>query len=235
MFTGLVQAVGRVAELAPSRAEGVRSGGNGGGGGGGGGGWAGQAGMLRLTVDVGDWAHGPSIRAGDSISINGCCLTAVADAGVDGGVCTVGFDAVAETLAKTTLGALRVGDPVNLEHAATASTFLGGHIVQGHVDGVGRVTRVQATDDWRVWFEVPAALAEYLAPKGSVCVDGVSLTIAEVTMAAGQATGFGVALIPTTLDRTTLRRLAVGDGVNLEMDIISKQVVFWLKARESRR
>ncbi len=210
MFTGLVQAVGRVAELRPGSQS------------------------LRLTVDPGSWGHVPA--RGDSISVSGVCLTVV-DVG-DGGWA---FDVVPETLSKTTIGGLKVGGEVNLEHSATASTLLGGHIVQGHVDGLARVVQVQREGEWRVWFEVSNDCAEYLAPKGSVCVDGVSLTIASLWSGRPEgarandwprrrgASGFSVALIPETLQRTTLAGLRVGDAVNLETDTIAKTVVHWLQ------
>jgi riboflavin synthase len=160
-----------------------------------------------------------------------------------------------------------VGEAVNLEHAATPSTLLGGHLVQGHVDGVGRVARVRRGDDWRVWIALPrgddprhvsgADLAACVVPKGSICVDGVSLTVAGVwagspgaaeaerrggrgltRMGTDRGTkgdggagerGFEVALIPTTLELTTLAGLSVGDPVNLEVDVIAKTVVGWMR------
>lgn len=211
MFTGLVQAVGRVKRISPGPKT------------------------LRLEIEPGSWGHRPS--RGDSICISGVCLTAV-ETGRSGWA----FDVVAETLAKTTLGQLSAGARVNLEHAAMATTLLGGHIVQGHVDGFGRVEHVQDGEDWRVWFSVPKELSEYLAPKGSICVEGVSLTIASIwegvpdvpgrgraRRGAGGGVGFSVALIPATLARTTLRDLAVGDAVNLEMDAMAKTIVFWLR------
>ena len=213
MFTGLVQSVGRVAGVAR---KGTR---------------------VRLSVDPGEWEHVPA--AGDSISVSGCCLT-VANVS-KGRKRVLEFDVVAESLDKTRLGALRVGDGVNLEHAATPTTLMGGHLVQGHVDGVGRVARVKEGDDWRVWVALPAGkgrdedLAEYLVPKGSVCVDGVSLTVAGLWsgkvggVGDKKDRGFSVALIPTTLEGTTLKGLKVGDPVNLEMDLIAKTVVQWVK------
>lgn len=136
------------------------------------------------------------------------------------------FDVVAETLARTTLGELRAGDRVNLEPAATPTTLLDGHLVQGHIEGVGRVVQVQsqASDDYRVTIEPPPDLMPCLAPKGSVAIDGVSLTIAGVTDHT-----FEVALIPTTLAQTTLGVLQVGDHVNLESDIIARTVVHVLE------
>jgi len=169
----------------------------------------------RLVIDPGAWDHVPA--PGDSIAVSGCCLTVV-------GVTDVGwaFDAIPETLAKTTLGGLEAGSRVNLEHAVTASTPMGGHFVQGHVDGVGRVTRIDTGDGWRVRVEPPADLMKFMIPKGSVTIEGVSLTLAAVEAGAGW---IEVALIPETLDRTTLRGLAAGDGVNLEADMLVRAVV----------
>lgn len=156
----------------------------------------------------------------------GVCLTLAGGGGRNGRV--MAFDVVQETLDKTRLGDLAVGDRVNLEQAATLGTLLGGHLVQGHVDGVGRVTKVRRGEDWGVWIDVPkkGGLARLLVSKGSVCVEGVSLTIAGLTRG-----GFWVALIPTTLAETTLGALEPGDAVNLEMDVIAKMVAAQLKRR----
>lgn len=197
MFTGLVQAVGTVS-LAAARPKGV-----------------------RLRVDVGSWGYGRKAAAGDSVSVAGVCLTLVEKPKKAAFL----FDVVQETLDKTRLGSLAEGERVNLEHAATASTLMGGHIVQGHVDGVGRVAKVQDGEDWRVWIDLPKGkigreMSSALVSKGSVCVEGVSLTVAGLT-----SRGFWVALIPTTLAATTLAALAVGDAVNLEMDVMAKLAV----------
>ena len=152
------------------------------------------------------------IAHGDSIAVNGVCLT-VTDAA--GG--TFAADVVAETLSRTSLGGLRAGDPVNLERAATPATRLGGHLVQGHVDGVGEL--VERTTEGVVRIEVPDGLSRYLVDKGSVTVDGVSLTVVE----AGEDS-FTVALIPTTLALTTLGRTPLGSRVNLEVDVVAKYV-----------
>jgi riboflavin synthase len=196
MFTGLVQAVGTVVHIEPS-AHGV-----------------------RLAIDPRPWAHQPS--PGDSISISGCCLTVAALP--SGGLWA--FDAIPETLSKTILGGLREGSKVNLEHAATPTTLMGGHIVQGHVDGVAEVVAVQKSPEYRIRICPPAPLMEFIAPKGSVCVDGVSLTVAGLDPHGGW---FEVALIPTTLDRTTLGALKPGDRCNLEADAMAKTIVHWLK------
>ncbi|HEX6984473.1 MAG TPA: riboflavin synthase, partial [Planctomycetaceae bacterium] len=161
-------------------------------------------------------------RLGDSVAINGCCLTAVA---VDGPRWS--FQAGAETLSKTNLGRLRPGDAVNLERALPATGRFGGHIVQGHVDGVGTVRSIERHGDWvDMAFSLPPQLAEQLVPKGSVAVDGVSLTVVN----AGPD-GFNVALIPHTLAETTLGRRAAGDVVNIETDILGKYVQKLLAAR----
>ena len=195
MFTGLVQHTGRLAGKTPTDAG------------------------VRLLLDPSGWGYRPSL--GDSVCIAGVCLTLVATES-DGWA----FDAIPETLAKTTLGDLPVGASVNLEHAATPTTLLGGHLVQGHVDGVGVVTRVLRGDantgGWRVELRPPADLMPTMIPKGSVCLDGVSLTLASVDPAAGT---IEVALIPETLARTTLRDWREGDRINVEADAMAKAVV----------
>ena len=146
------------------------------------------------------------------------------------------FDVIPQTLAVTTFGTLSPGDRVNLEHAATASTLLGGHLVQGHVDGVGTVVRVhsgEAAGDYRVTVRVPSGLEPYMIAKGSICLAGVSLTLAEVSGGGSEVT---VALIPVTLAQTTLAELAPGRGVNVEADATTKSVVATvLRVMESRR
>jgi len=191
MFTGIVEELGVV--------EGIED----------------QGDALRLTV------RGPHVvvdaSPGDSIAVNGCCLT-VAERDLE----TFTADVMRETLDKTSLGALVPGSTVNLERAVTAATRLGGHIVQGHVDGTGAVVRREPSEHWEV-VEVaaPAAVLRYLVAKGSVTVDGVSLTVVAVDDAAGS---FTVSLIPETLARTTLGSRQPGDAVNLEVDVIAKYV-----------
>lgn len=205
MFTGIVQALGEVLALQP-RPDGA-----------------------RLLVDPRGWGHRP--EPGESIAVNGCCLTAV-DPG-PGASPQLAFDVVPQTLRVTTLGRLDPGDRVNLEHAATPATLLGGHLVQGHVEGVGRAVRVAgppdappgAPDERRLRVTPPRELLEFLSPRGSVAVDGVSLTLADVA-----ERHFDVVLIPTTLARTNLAR--VGDepvDVNLEADSIVRAVITWAK------
>lgn len=169
-----------------------------------------------LAIDPLGWDHRP--QPGESIAVSGCCLTLVGPPS-DG---TLGFDVVAETLGKTTLGGLRPGDAVNLERSLRASDLIGGHLVQGHVDGVGVVERVAEGGERRVTIRPPTALMRYMIPKGSVAIDGVSLTIAETRPDAGV---IEIALIPVTLERTTLGALRPGDRVNVESDAITKTVV----------
>jgi riboflavin synthase len=172
----------------------------------------GEAGV-RLVVDAP--ATAAAVAVGDSVAINGVCLTAVASG--DG---TLAFDAVPETLARTSLGRLARGAGVNLEPALRAGDPLGGHIVQGHVDGLGRVRTVEPEGEGRrIWVDAPRELLRYFVEKGSIAVDGVSLTVAALDDA-----GFAVALIPHTLTATTLGVLSPGDEVNLEVDVLAKYV-----------
>ncbi len=192
MFTGIVQDVGRIAGLEP------------------------RGGDTRLKIgverlDLGRVAHG------DSICVQGCCVTALA---VDARARTFDADLSRETLALTTLGDLRPGAPVNLEPALRAGDPLGGHLVSGHVDGIARVvSRAGDARSVRLTLEAPAALARYIARKGSVSVDGVSLTVNEV-----DGPRFGVNLIPHTQAVTTLGRLEAGARVNLEIDTVARYV-----------
>ena len=189
MFTGIVEELGTVAAIEE------------------------QGDALRLSISAATVLE--DTRLGDSIAVNGCCLT-VTDL-ADG---TWTADVMAETLDKTSLAGARPGDRVNLERAVTPQTRLGGHIVQGHVDGVGTVLRRTPSEHWEVVeVSLPPHLAPYLVDKGSITVDGVSLTVVE----AGDDS-FTVSLIPETLARTTLGHRAVGDRVNLEADIIAKHV-----------
>jgi len=153
---------------------------------------------------------------GSSIAVNGVCLTVV-----ERGAGQLGFDLSEETLRRTTLAGLSPGGPVNLERPCTLTTRLGGHLVQGHVDGVGEVVGVEAEPAGGAWMTIrpPAELVRYLVDKGSVSVDGVSLTVAGVD---GDA--FSVALIPLTLAATTLGTAGVGAAVNLEVDVLAKYV-----------
>jgi riboflavin synthase len=189
MFTGIVRERGRIASF------------------------KGGAGGARLQVDAPATAARTAV--GDSVAVNGCCLTAIEVA--DG---YIAFDAVPETLRRTALGRLGPGAEVNLEPALRAGEPLGGHYVQGHVDAVGRVRSVEPEGEGRrIWVEAPPALLRLCVEKGSVAVDGVSLTVAELDEHA-----FAVALIPHTLAETTLAELGPGEEVNLEADVLAKYV-----------
>ena len=166
----------------------------------------------RLTIDLGPLADG--LKLGDSVAVCGACLTASAIAGA-----SAEFDVIAETLSCTKIGQLRLGSKANLERALRLGDSLDGHLVQGHVDGLARVKSIRRGDQWVVEFTAPPEVTSLMAPKGSVAVDGVSLTLAATSDA-----GFSVALIPTTLSETTLPDLKVGDEVNIETDIIGKYV-----------
>ncbi|MBE3597063.1 MAG: riboflavin synthase [Hydrogenibacillus sp.] len=194
MFTGLIEAVGIVDAV-----EDLPDGG--------------RALAVRLAGELGD------IRPGDSLAVDGVCLTAVS---VGAGVAR--FDAVRETLAKTTLGRLAPGARVNLERALTPASRLGGHFVTGHVDGVGRLREVaraaRAEAGYDVRIEAPPEVMAYVVPQGSIAVDGISLTVAEVF-----ADGFRVAIIPYTWRHTALSDKTAGSAVNLEADVLAKIVV----------
>lgn len=175
---------------------------------------------VRLTV--GARLVLEDVHLGDSISVNGCCLTVVSATDVQWSA-----DVMAETLAKTSLAAAQPGDVVNLERAVTADKRLGGHIVQGHVDGVGAILSRTPSDHWDVvTVHLPSELSRYLVTKGSITVDGVSLTVVDVG-----SDSFTVSLIPETLSRTTLGIRQPGDLVNLEVDLIAKYVERLLGAR----
>lgn len=189
MFTGIVEELGEVVAVEPLQEA------------------------SRLTV------RGPLVTSdaghGDSISVNGVCLTVVAN---EGGTFTA--DVMAETLRRSSLGAVAVGSPVNLERAVRVSDRLGGHVVQGHVDGTGEIERVTPDEHWTVVrVSLPTDLSRYVVEKGSITVDGVSLTVSAVADA-----WFEISLIPTTLALTTLGAKGVGDPVNLEVDVMAKYV-----------
>jgi len=191
MFTGIVEELGEVVSVEPGP-------------------------VTRLAI------RGPLVASdaagGDSIAVNGVCLTVT---GVRDGTFTV--DVVAETVSRSSLASLQSGSPVNLERSATLATRLGGHLVQGHVDGVG--TLLERGPDAVVRVGLPAQLSRYLVEKGSITVDGISLTVVEAA-----ADSFTVALIPTTLARTTLGTTPVGGRVNLEVDVVAKYVERLLSA-----
>jgi riboflavin synthase len=189
MFTGLVQSLATVRAIEPDGPG------------------------VRLTIR--DEAIAQRAKIGDSIAVNGCCLTVVELAGAD-----MAFEAGAETLRRTNLGKLQPGATVNLESSLRVGDELGGHLVAGHVDAVGRLARREDDSQWStMWFSVPGELTRQMASKGSVAIDGVSLTLVDVTRDE-----FSVALIPHTLSVTTLGRLKPGDEVNLETDLLAKYV-----------
>jgi riboflavin synthase len=175
--------------------------------------------LKHLTIAY-DWND---VKHGDSIAINGVCLTV---ANVQPG--RFRFDVIKETLDKTNLGDLRVGDEVNVERALRAGDRMDGHFVQGHVDGTGRLVSKTADEkEWRLAIEAPDELVKYNIPKGSISLDGVSLTLALV-----KGKIFEVALIPTTLEKTTLGKKQIGWRFNLEADILSKTIVHYLELRQ---
>ena len=200
MFTGIVEELGEVAYLTDA---------------------GGDSAVLAV--------RGPLVtsdaRHGDSIAVNGVCLTVIDN--VDG-VFTA--DVMGETLRRSSLGVLRPGSAVNLERAATVGSRLGGHLVQGHVDGVARIIAREPADEWEVLrFSLPPSLSRYVVEKGSITVDGVSLTVMAV-----DSSSFAVGLIPTTLKLTVLGAKGPGDPVNLEVDVIAKYVEKMLGDRNVR-
>jgi riboflavin synthase len=207
VFTGIVEEVGVL--LAREESGGVGP----------------EADTARLRIRARKALEG--VALGDSIAVNGVCLTVT---GSDGEEWTT--DVMAETLRRSSLGALGAGDPVNLERAVTPHTRLGGHLVQGHVDGVGTVVTRTPGEHWEVVrVALPPELARYVVEKGSITVDGVSLTVSAVSAADDPEPWFEVSLIPTTLRETTLGAVPPGSPVNLEVDVIAKYVERLLGAR----
>lgn len=198
MFTGIIEAQGRIATVEP------------------------VGGDLRMTITE-PGGYLADARLGDSIAVNGVCLTAVAF--VPNGFVA---DLSAETLAATTAGGWQAGQTVNLEKALTPAKPLGGHLVSGHVDGVGRLLeKHEEARGWRLEFEAPQALARYIARKGSITIDGISLTVNAV-----EGRRFGVMIVPHTWTHTSLGGLTVGGAVNLEVDLIARYLERLLAARE---
>jgi len=201
MFTGIVQATGRIQSLQT------------------------RDGDVRLVVEAGELDLS-DVREGDSIAVGGVCLTALEISGN-----RFAADVSSETLRLTTLGSAKPGDAVNLEKALRLADRLGGHLVSGHVDGIGRVVSIVEDARSQRWsFEVPSALARYIAIKGSVCVDGVSLTVNEV-----EKNRFGVNLIPHTQQVTTFRDRRAGDAVNIEVDLIARYAERLASAKEEEQ
>lgn len=199
MFTGLVEAKGKLVRVTRKGSE------------------------ARLVVSGA--LPGEPLALGESIAVDGVCLT-VAEIVSEGAVRVFEADASSETLARTTLGGLPAGASVNLERAVALGARMGGHIVSGHVDGVGRiVAREPLGAAVKVTFEAPAELAKFIAPKGSICVSGVSLTVNGV-----EGARFDVALVPHTQEKTTIEALEVGGRVNLEVDVLARYVLRFLEA-----
>lgn len=189
MFTGLVEAIGEISEVAD------------------------QPPGKRFTVEAGELAADAAI--GDSISINGCCLTVIAINGTK-----LDFEAGEETLSRTNLGGLGVNSSVNLERSLAVGDRLGGHYVTGHIDGLGELLERRDDPPWaHLRFKMPERLASQVAAKGSIAIDGISLTVVDV-----DKNSFTVALIPHTLEVTTLGVRRIGDAVNLETDVLAKYV-----------
>lgn len=199
MFTGLIQHVGTLRSLKQG------------------------SGDARLEIDIGPLSEGTKL--GDSISVDGCCLTVVSLSGT-----LAAFDAVPETLRRTTLGGLSGGSRVNLECALSASAKMGGHFVQGHIDTTATVERTEEGGRWAEWHLklADAAYAEQIVEKGSIALDGISLTVAGCNAREGS---FWVALIPETLSRTTIGSKKQGARINVETDILGKYVLAALNAR----
>ncbi|GAA3695846.1 riboflavin synthase [Zhihengliuella alba] len=194
MFTGIISGRGRIEAIAPAAEEGGL--------------------VLTLTVP----GHTDGLGLGGSIAIDGVCLTATS---IDGD--RIDVDVMGETLTHTTVGSLVAGDEVNLERCIRADGRLDGHVVQGHVDGVGGLLEREDQGAWeRLRFSVPAELARFVARKGSIAIDGVSLTVTEVAIPAEEQQWFEVGLIPTTLRDTGLGAKAIGAAVNLEVDVLAK-------------
>ena len=199
MFTGIIEETGHIRTITRGRRSAILS-----------------VGASEILSDL---------KVGDSVAVNGVCLTATT---VDGGGFTA--DVMSETLHRSALGGLSAGDVVNLERAMSADGRFGGHIVSGHIDGVGKITSIRR-DDNAVWYavEVPDALRRYIVEKGSIAIDGISLTVASVS---GNA--FSVSVIPHTLSVTALGARRVGSGVNLETDIIAKYVESLLRPGDAQ-
>jgi riboflavin synthase len=190
MFTGLIEEIGTVVRVSPRKGI-VEI-------------------VIRATKVIDD------LKVDDSINIDGVCQTVIKHTKD-----TFTVQSVQETLRKTTLGSLRPGSTVNLERALLPSSRMGGHFVQGHIDGTGTVTSVRkAAGDWLITVTLPASFMKYVIPKGSICIDGVSLTVASV-----EGNNLTVAIIPHTLDVTTIKNLRKGSKVNIELDMIGKYIV----------
>jgi riboflavin synthase len=200
MFTGITERVGKIESIEKNK----------------------DGGRLRVSLN-GLSELADEMKRGDSIAVNGCCLTVV-----DFDVKQFSADLSGETLRRTSLGEKKPGDLVNLERPLAANARLGGHFVQGHVDGLGRVTGlVPEADSWRLSVDVPGALRRYVVEKGSIAIDGISLTVAQ-----WQSGVCEIAIIPFTYQHTNVRTMTAGDAVNLECDILAKYIESLLRTRQ---
>jgi riboflavin synthase len=200
MFTGIIAALGDVKALQP------------------------KGGDLRLLIDA-DKLDCSDVKLGDSIAINGVCLTVVSLQGEQ-----LAFDVSQETISRSSLTDLKTGGQVNLEKALAVGDRLGGHFVSGHVDGLGQISSIKdVARSWQMAVNVPAELQRYIAEKGSICIDGASLTVNKVT-----ASGFEVNIIPHTLQETIIKDYQVGSNVNLEVDLIARYLERLLPAHDSK-
>ncbi len=200
MFTGIIAALGEVTALQP------------------------KGGDLRLLLDAGK-LDCSDVKLGDSIAINGVCLTVVSLQGSQ-----LAFDVSQETINRSSLAQLKTGIQVNLEKALAVGDRLGGHFVSGHVDGLGQISRIQEiARSWQIAVSVPVELRRYIAEKGSICIDGASLTVNKVT-----TSGFEVNIIPHTLQETIIKDYKVGTVVNLEVDLIARYLERLLPAQDSK-
>ncbi len=200
MFTGLVEETGKVVSAVP------------------------RGGVIEFTIRAQKILD--DLKIDDSININGVCQTVIKYTGD-----TFTVQSVQETLRKTTLGTIRAGNEVNLERAMLPTTRMGGHFVQGHVDGTGTVKNIKKqSGDWLIHIELPGSFMKYVIPMGSICIDGVSLTVASI-----DGNGCTVAIIPHTLEVTTLKKLKAGSRVNIELDMLGKYVVHMVERMEGRK
>jgi riboflavin synthase len=204
MFTGLIQTIGEIVALERSGSQ------------------------TRITVRANEIAQ--ELKTGDSVAVSGVCLTAL-----DIGEGKFSADLAQETLERTSLGKLKPGALVNLELPARAQDRMGGHVVQGHADGTGRIVsleKIKYRDDWRLVIEIPQELEKYVAPQGSIAVEGISLTVAAVAKSASGAQ-VEIAIIPHTWEATNLKTLKAGDPVNIEVDVLAKYAEKMARGRAS--
>lgn len=200
LFTGIIQGVGRVENISKNKNRGRAA---------------------QLTVDLGKLAH--RLKVGDSVSINGACLTVV-----NLSKNKASFEMINETMKRTALGSLTLGDMVNIEHSLKVGDTLDGHFVLGHVDGVGKIIdKIKQKDQTKLWVSIDKKLLKYIVPKGSIAIDGISLTVVDVN-----SNKISVALIPHTIAVTTLGIKKKGDLINIEIDVLGKYVRKVLTGKE---